>query len=237
MSSSQAQGQKQGQQVAVVTGAGRGVGRATARLLLEKGWAVMAVARTEADLVETIYGHPSGVVCPGDIRNAKLGLDLQAIIRRRYGKVNAIINNAGLAPMRPFEETGEKMLADVMATNFTGAFSLTRHLWPFLRRRGGCVVNVSSKATVDPFPGLSAYAAAKAALEGWTRVLAVEGKEHNIRANCVAPAGVETRMLRDLPVMEEVPTEALLRPEDVAQAIADCLDGKHASGDVVRLER
>ncbi|MEL7238177.1 MAG: SDR family oxidoreductase, partial [Planctomycetota bacterium] len=133
--------------------------------------------------------------------------------------------------------TGEKILAEVMATNFTGAFSLTRHLWPFLRRRGGCVINVSSKATIDPFPGLSAYAAAKAALEGWTRVLAVEGEPHDIRAYAVAPGGVETKMFRDLPDVADVPSEKLLTPADVATTILDCLDGKHPTGDVVRIER
>ena len=227
----------QGQKVAAVTGAGRGIGRATTRMLLDQGWAVMAVARTQADLEDTIGERPGGVVCVGDVRDPKLGLELQKIIRRRFGKVHAIVNNAGHAPMRPFEETGEKILQQTLETNFTGAFTLTRHLWPFMRKYGGAIVNVSSKATLDPFPGFSAYAAAKAALEGWTRVLAIEGKPHNIRAFAVAPAGVETQMLRSLPGMADVPADALLSPGDVAAAVLDCIDGKHASGEVVRLER
>lgn len=225
--------------IALVTGAGRGIGRATTRALLASGWSVIAVSRTEADLLETIDGNPLGVVFPGDVRDAKLGLEIQKMVRRRFGKLDALVNNAGIAPMRPFVDTGEKLLNETLAVNFTGPFTLTRHLWTFLTRRGGSIVTLSSKATLDPFPGFAAYAAAKGAVEAWTKALAVEGEKHKVTAYCVAPAGVETKMFRDLPITRDVPTDAVLKPSDVADVIASVLNGERnePSGSIIRLEK
>ena len=91
------------------------------------------------------------------------------------------------------------------------------------------MVNVSSMATVDPYPGLSVYAASKAALESLTRSIAVEGREHGIRSFSVVLGAVETAMLRSVVSEAQLPREKTLEPRDVAEVVMACVEGRHDS--------
>lgn len=227
--------------VAIITGAGRGIGRATAVELARRGWNVVAVSRTEADLealVESL-GSTAFAVTADVTDSAALERVVKTTIDR-LGRLDALVNNAGLAPMVPFEETDEATFGRVIEVNLTAAFMLSRRAWPHLKSiGGGTIVNLSSLSAIDPFPGLSAYAAAKAGLEGLTVALAKEGAEHGIRCLAVSPGAVETEMFRALPGMADMPAEALLSPEEVAHVIADCLTGPlhYASGEMIRLRK
>ena len=225
---------------AIITGASRGIGRATAIELSRRGFDVMLASRLEQELrgvADAVAGNAEiavgDVVLPG-----WLATTVQRTIDR-FGRLDAIVNNAGLAPMLPVAQTDEWLFDDVIAVNLSAAFALCRNAWPHLKKQGGTIVNVSSLAAVDPFAGFSAYAAAKAGLEGLTRALAKEGAEHGIRAVAVAPGGVETAMFRALPGMADVPGESLLSPDDVASVIADCITSplRHASGETIRLRK
>lgn len=227
--------------VALITGAGRGIGRATAIELSKRGYAVVLVARTESQLKETAtLCAGDTLVLPLDVRDANA---IAAGARRvvdRFGRIDALVNNAGLAPLGPFGETDAALYADVLATNLGAAVHFSRAVWlTMTAARRGVIVNVGSESARDPFPGFALYAAAKAGLNGFTKALAKEAEPLGIRVHCVAPAGVETAMLRQIATAEQVPPETTLSPESVAKVIAACVAGDLAStsGETLYLHR
>src|SRR5205807_2194659 len=124
----------------------------------------------------------------------------------------------------------------IVDTNLTAPIALIRAAWPIMKKQsGGVIVNISSAAARDPFPGLGAYGAAKAGLGLYGLALAREGHPHGIRVHTVAPSAVETGMFRAIMSREQVPTEAVLDPADVANVISDCVTGslRYTSGEVI----
>ncbi|MGC4034044.1 MAG: SDR family oxidoreductase [Tepidisphaeraceae bacterium] len=230
----------EGTKIAIVTGAGRGIGRATAIELSQRGYVVVLVARTESQLDETALLCPGEtVVLPTDVRDAAAVASNVSRVIHRFGRVDALVNNAGLAPLGPFLETVDQY-NDVLATNLGAAVRFTQAVWPtMLRQKAGVVVNLSSYAARDPFPGFSLYAAAKAAVNGFTTALAKEAEPAGIRVHAVAPAGVETEMLRKIAAEDVVPPESTLTPQAVAKVIAGCVTGDLAatSGETVYLHK
>src|SRR3954470_8780541 len=226
--------------VAVVTGASRGIGRATAVALSDLGWGVALVSRSEERLREVASQVKQSLVIALDVsdpRNAD-----QVIIRTfdEFGRIDAIVNNAGIAPLLPVEETTDDVWRQTIDTNLSAAFYLSRAAWPlFKRQSGGGIGNVSSASSRDPFPGFTAYGAAKAGLNVLGLSLAREGAAHNIRVHTVAPGATETEMFRGLPGMSGYPAEKTLAPEDVARVIVQCIAGdlKYTSGEVVHVHK
>jgi NAD(P)-dependent dehydrogenase (short-subunit alcohol dehydrogenase family) len=151
-----------------------------------------------------------------------------------------VVNNAGLAPVRPILEMTPDEWRAVIDTNLSAAFYLTRAAWPaFEKQRGGVVVNVSSAAARDPFPGFAAYGAAKAGLNLFGLSAAREGARIGVRVHTVAPAATETAMFRGLMTAEQYPPEKTLDPSDVAGVIADCVTGslRYTSGEVIYVHK
>ena len=234
--------------VAIITGAGRGIGRATAIELAGRGYAVVLIARTESELNETA-GLCSGesLVLPMDVRDPAAILDGVGRTKKRFGRIDALVNNAGLAPLGPFCDTDATTYFDVLATNLGATVHFTRAIWSHLTQqwpgetspRGGVIVNVSSESARDPFPGFALYAAAKAGINGFTKALAKEAEPLGVRVHCVAPAGVETAMLRKIATTEQVPADSTLSPEALAKVIVACVVGDLAatSGETIYLHR
>ena len=141
--------------VAVVTGAGRGIGRAAAIELSRRGWRVALVSRTTEQLAETAAlcdGEP--LVLPADVTRPTAAVVAETL--EKLGRIDGLVHAAGVAPMLAFDQTDDSIFQDVMRTNVGGAFALTRHAWPHLAAGGGGVVFVGSLAAVDPFVGFSA---------------------------------------------------------------------------------
>jgi NAD(P)-dependent dehydrogenase (short-subunit alcohol dehydrogenase family) len=105
-----------------------------------------------------------------------------------------LVNNAGTAPLCPLEQIDDKLLSDTLAVNVQAVVYTCRAAWPALQQSRGTIINISSVAAVDPFPGFSLYGATKAWVNAFTQALAGEGKPLGIRALCVGPGAVETRM-------------------------------------------
>jgi len=227
--------------IAIITGAGRGIGRATAVVLGQSEYTCVAVSRSPGEIDETarLAGNRS-IAIAGDV--SKLS-DIQRIVQTtldRFGRVDALVNNAGVAPLLPFEQMTDAIWDDVIATNLTSVYRFSRAVWPtMVGQKSGVIVSVSSEASRDPFPGFAAYAAAKAGVSGFTRALAKEGNAHGIRVLAVAPAGVETAMLRKIVTADQLPADQLLAPENVANAIRACICGDltHASGETIFVHR
>lgn len=219
--------------VSIVTGAGSGIGRATALLLARAGHSVVLAARREQTLHETAglieRASPGATTlavrcdmgAPADI------LHLMQATLDRFGRIDVLVNNAALAPMLPIEHTGDHTIDEVFRVNAIGPALAIRHVWPvFLRQGSGCIVNVSTIGTIDPFSGFFAYASSKASLNLMARSCAIEGRGHGIRAFAVAPGAVETPMLRAILPEHAVAPADCLTPEEVAAVIVDCIRGR-----------
>jgi len=223
--------------VAIVTGAGSGIGRETAMLLADAGYNVALVGTSERKLEQTIeqmeetidWGEKPAAtyLIPADLADAEQARSVVDITRDQWGRVDVLINCAGVAERTDIEALDETHLYNTFAINVFGPALLTACAWPtFRKQKGGCVVNVSSKVTIDPVPGLSAYAASKAALECFTRSIHNEGAAIGVRSFGIAPGPVETPMLRRLFSEQQVPPARANEPLDVANVICACVRGE-----------
>jgi NAD(P)-dependent dehydrogenase (short-subunit alcohol dehydrogenase family) len=226
--------------VAIITGAGSGIGRATAIALASKGYRLILCGRRTPVLHETAKLAGGGLVITADI--TKPG-DVDHLVEnslREFGRIDAVVNNAGFAPLRSIEEMSITDWHTVIDTNLSAAFYLCKAVWPvFKRQGGGVVVNVSSIAARDPFPGLGAYGAAKAGLNLLSLALAREGANIGVRVYTIAPGAVETEMFRGIMNAEQFPTERTLQPADVARVIVQCIAGdlQFTSGEVIWMRK
>jgi NAD(P)-dependent dehydrogenase (short-subunit alcohol dehydrogenase family) len=187
--------------VGLVAGAGSGIGRATARLLAERGGAVVAAdvdraaAEETAALVRAAGGRAEGAGC--DVTRAEDVEAALAAARRAFGRLDVVVNCAGILRVAPLEATSQREWEEVLAVNLTGAFLLTRAALRVLREGGGgAIVHVASRAAIRAKEGHGAYAASKAGILQLTQMAAVEGAPHGIRVNCVCPGFIDTPMTR-----------------------------------------
>lgn len=232
--------------VAVITGAGRGIGRATAVGLAGAGYRVVLAGRDREALDETLYlaggtaGSRAGLAVPTDVTRPDEVDRLIAAALDAFGRVDAVVNNAGLAPVHAIRDTTDEQWRAVIDTNLSAAFYTTRAAWPaFERQGGGVVVNISSAAARDPFAGFAAYGAAKAGLNLFGLSAAREGAAIGVRVHTLAPAAVETGMFRQILTTEQWPAEKTLDPADVARVVLQCIRGdlRHTSGEVIYLQK
>ena len=229
-------------QVVVITGAGRGIGRATAVMLAKAGAQIVAVARSQEGLSQTqsLIEQAGGkcITAPADVSSFEAIESVIGAANRDFGHVDVLINNAGQAAILNMRDCDVKVFDRMMATNCHGMFYATRAIWPiFIEQGGGRIVNISSVAAIDPFPGFQAYGASKAWVNTLTKALAEEGREHNIQVHAVAPGAVDTRMLRG--PFPDFPDDQCLAPQDIAEAVAWMLagPGKHTSGSVIYVKK
>lgn len=226
--------------VAIVTGAGRGIGKATALELSSRGYDCVLVSRSPEPLNELASAiRTATLVCPADVCDPDAAQKVVSEALARFGRIDAVVNNAGLAPARSIEETDIATWRAVIDTNLSSAFYFAKAAWDALKATRGAIVNLGSEASRDPFPGFLAYASAKAGVNMLTQVLHREGRPSGIRAYCIAPASVETAMLRLLVPEESLGREQTLDPTDVARTIAACVAGdlRYASGETIYLHR
>jgi NAD(P)-dependent dehydrogenase (short-subunit alcohol dehydrogenase family) len=232
---------------ALITGGGTGIGRATALRLAEAGYQVALVGRTASSLDET-----GGLIRDRDRRCkppliivADVASDGQARtivdqVVAEWGRLDALINNAAMLGTAMIRDADRASVQSLFATNVFGPLALIASAWPaFERQESGCVVNISSAATMDPYPGLGLYGASKCALEGLTRAINNEGNSIGIRGFTIAPGAVETAMLRSLVSPAKLPSENILQPDDVARVVVDCVLGRRDAErhTVIRLAR
>ena len=181
-------------QIAVVTGAARGLGRATAERLAAEGARVALFDRdgpgAEAaalQIGENARAYSVDITDEANVRSA-----VQDVIRE-HGRVDVLVNNAGIYPHTPFGELTFDEWRRVLSTNLDGTFLVTKAVWPGMVERGyGRIVNISSATFWIGYPELVAYIASKGGLVGFTRGLAVEAGAHGITVNCITPGFIAT---------------------------------------------
>lgn len=230
--------------VALVTGASSGIGEAAAGRLASAGWNLALAARRPEPL-EAVADQlrSTGVevlAVPTDVADPAALDALLDTALSRFGRLDVVVNNAGLAPLEPIDALTGSALERVFQVNAVGPSHLIARAWPHLIASGsGCIVNISTLGTQDPFPGFFAYASSKAAVNLMARSCANEGRKHGIRAFAIAPGAVETPMLRSLFDEASIPTDACLSPDDVAAVIMECISGERdeQNGETIFLSR
>jgi NAD(P)-dependent dehydrogenase (short-subunit alcohol dehydrogenase family) len=238
---------------ALVTGGGRGIGRAIALALAAEGARVAVMARSseQCEAVAEEIGE-AGLAAPGDVADAESCERAVSFAQARLVRPSILINAAGISPVRgPAERYDPGTFAEVVDINLVGAFRMMHVAAPCLMEGGGTVVNLASTLGATASPLLSAYGASKAARSQLTRTLAREWAPHGIRVNALCPGYVETELtarmlahqpildaildatpLRRLAEMEEVVAPALFLASDEASYITGAallVDGGHAA--------
>lgn len=215
--------------VAAVTGAARGIGLATARLFLDEGWRVAMLDVRADDLAAAAAGLDAGgraVGIPCDVSSPEEVAAAFREVEARFGRLDALVNNAGIAVFKPIQETTFEEWSRVLAVNLSGPFLCTQAAVPLMGRTGGAVVNVTSISGLRASTLRVAYGTSKAGLAHLTKQQAVELAELGIRVNAVAPGPVDTAMAKAVHSPEiraeyhdVIPLERYGREDEIAQAI------------------
>lgn len=179
---------------AIVTGAARGIGLASARLFAAQGWQVAMVDRDSEELAKAAAGIADGFSVDCDISDPDQVEAMVAKVLAQTDRIDAVVNNAGVADFGPIEQTDFARWRSVMATNLDGTFLVSQACIPALKKQGGAIVNIASISGLRGSTLRVAYGTSKAAVIQLTRQQAAELGEHGIRANCVAPGPVRTKL-------------------------------------------
>jgi NAD(P)-dependent dehydrogenase (short-subunit alcohol dehydrogenase family) len=229
---------------AVVTGGGRGLGAALGAELARHGTRVVLVARSEHELDATVASNRAGGgdahALVADLGDKRAVYPLAGAAAELVGPIELLVNNAselGPTPLRLLFDTDCEALERVLAVNLLGPFRLSKAIGGGMAlRRFGTIVNVSSDAAVNAYPGWGAYAASKAALDQLGRVLAVELAEQGVRVLAVDPGEMATAMHRA--ALPDAEPATLARPADVARRLVELIGRRDVpSGTRVELPR
>ncbi len=213
-------------QVGVITGASQGIGRKTAELFDARGWSLVLIDLQQIDLT----GYKNAIAFTGDITNENFVSITAVESFKKFGRVDALVNNAGISNIESALETSAATYRKVLEVNLVAPFLLCKAFGELMLSAGvGSIVNVSSVAGLQGIADRSAYNASKHGLIGLTRTLAVEWGARGVRVNAVCPGWVKTEMdhkdqasgsYTDLDITNHVPMARFARPDDIAQAIA-----------------
>jgi NAD(P)-dependent dehydrogenase (short-subunit alcohol dehydrogenase family) len=215
--------------VALVTGAGSGIGRAVARALAREGWTLALMGRRLAPLHETAHALPTeALVLPADVADEVQVDAAFATLRERFGRLDLLFNNAGIgAPAVTIDELTVAQWRAVVDTNLTGSFLCARAAFALMKSqspRGGRIINNGSISAYTPRPFTAAYTATKHAISGLTKSLSLDGRAFDIAAGQIdignAATEMTEKMTRGMPQANgQVAVEPRMNVEDVARAV------------------
>jgi 3-oxoacyl-[acyl-carrier protein] reductase len=218
-------------QVALVTGASRGLGKAIAVALAQEGASIAAVARSEDALKETLEAiRAAGGTAEPFALDVADGAAVDAVVEKitaRFERIDILINNAGVTRDGLLARMTSEAWDTVINTNLKGAFNLTKPVGRLMvKQRAGRIINISSVIGLMGNAGQANYAASKAGLIGFTKSVAREFASRGITCNVICPGFIETDMTKDLgedlrkKLLDRIPLQRLGQPEDVAGAVA-----------------
>jgi len=217
-------------QVALVTGASRGIGAAIAKELARKGLRVVGTATTEAGAASVALALAEFTGCAGRVLDVTDGPAADSLINavvEEWGSIQVLVNNAGITRDSLSMRMKDHDWDAVIDANLKGVFRMSRAVMrPMMKQRYGRIINITSVVGASGNAGQANYAAAKAGVVGMTRALARELGSRQITVNCVAPGFIETDMTASLSpeqqavLKDQIPSGHLGRPEDIAHAVA-----------------
>jgi len=207
---------------AVVTGAGRGIGRAVALALAENGASVIATARTKSEIEsvaqEIVQAGGVSKAYQCDISDELQIQDLFSFTEREFEKLDILINNAAVGLFGPMEDFPTENLDALLNINVRGTYICCQQALKMMTpNQSGYIINISSVMGFKGYKNQSAYTASKHAVVGMTKSLAVEAQPYNIRASLIHPGGVDTDLVRD--ARPDLDRSILMQPEDIANAV------------------
>lgn len=217
---------------AIVTGAARGIGRATALKLAQEGYTVAlnfltseVEAKESLALVQKI--SPASIAVQADVTKSVQTAELVQKVLKEFGRIDVLVNNAGITRDGFFHRLPQDQWEEVMTTNFEGAIHMMRDVIPHMRKaKSGRIVSISSVIAFTGNMGQTNYSASKAALIGFTKSLALESAELGVTVNAIAPGFIDTSMTRAIPqeilekTIQRIPMKRLGQPEDIAETVA-----------------
>ena len=223
--------------IAIVTGSSEGIGKAIAVAFARSGqYSGIVVnsrkieeAQRAADEIKALGCDSIAIQADVSIENDCIGLIEETI--RNYGRIDVLVNNAGIQKDVPFEQTSIEEWYKIIGVDLTGPFVCSREAIKHMEKQkepnGGCIINISSVHQTIPKPHYIPYATSKAGIEMMTKTMALELAKNNIRANLVAPGAIETDMNRDLKenkemldkVLNQIPIRRIGNPEEVANVV------------------
>ena len=211
--------------VVVISGASQGIGRRTAEAFDSLGWALVLIDLQTIELSD----YKNVIAFKGDITDEKFVATIATESVEKFGRIDALVNNAGISNISPALKTSAETYRRVIDVNLVAPFLLAKAFGEIMLSAGsGSIVNVSSVAGLRGVADRSAYNASKHGLIGLTRTLAIEWGARGVRVNAVCPGWVKTEMdhkdqaggsYTDLDITDHVPMARFARPEDIAQAI------------------
>lgn len=224
----------------VITGSTRGIGLATAHEFLRNGDRVVVFCRHEGHVVKAAKALAGSgsledvLALTADVRKAEDVKGVVAQTVKRFGGVDVLINNAGIAVYKAVDEVSEKEWDDILDTNLKGTFLFIREVLPLMRKKGkGVIINISSGLGVQGMANFAPYCASKFGVVGLTEVVADEIDDAGIKIYAVLPGAVNTKLNWDLD-LGMAPSD-LLQPEYLAQRIFQAAEGKKRSGILIEV--
>ena len=207
--------------VALVTGAGSGLGAATVGALLGAGYAVAALD-VDASRLGNLADRPNAMALACDVTDAAAVETRVAEVLARFGRIDVAVNCAGIGHTYWLEQLTLAQFDQIIAVNLRGPFVVAKAVWPVMKRQGaGQIVNIASTAALRVWPGASAYHASKFGVLGMSRALNLEGRGDGIRVMTVIPGGMDTRFFdrfreQNIPLPGQ---DTLQNPDNVARTI------------------
>ena len=188
-------------QIAVVTGAGTGIGRAAALKLASEEALVCLMGRTPSTLADTLGAIEAaggrGEVCPCDVTDPVQIAETVAAIEARHGGIDILVNNAGMSREQPFLEMSVELFDEICVTNLRSVMLMMKAVLPGMVARGkGSVVNIGSGAAVRGLPGSAAYSVSKAGVVALTQSVGDEMRKYGVRVNVICPGPVDTELFK-----------------------------------------
>ncbi len=214
--------------IAFVTGSSRGIGKSCAKTLAQAGAKVIINYNTNIKAAQEVAKEIGGdtAVVQGDVTDPQKVEDMLKLIKEKYGKLDILVNNAGTTTEYNLEELPIEDIQKVFEVNLFGTFYCTKFALPLMKENGGTIINISSTSMYTGAGGGAHYAASKSALLGFTRNLAKDYGQYNIRTNSIAVTMVNTELLINRKTgdlkskIENVPVKRLCEPEEVGYLTA-----------------